>query len=190
MKITKSEHITNRKAWHAWLKKNHATERELWLIFDKKSTGKPLLDYDDAVEEALCFGWIDSIVQKIDDEKYARKFNPRRRGSNWSDTNIRRVQKLLKGNKIQPAGLAHISPELLKRKPTQKPNTLDNDIPPFILEAISREPEALQFFNSLAPSHRRNYIMWISAAKREETQQRRIAEAISLLRNKQKLGLK
>jgi uncharacterized protein YdeI (YjbR/CyaY-like superfamily) len=190
MKITKSLHIATRKEWRAWLKKNHALEQELWLVFYRKVTGKSLLDYDDAVEEALCFGWIDSTIKKIDDDTYARKFTPRKKGSKWSDTNIRRVQNLLRENIMEPAGLLHISPELLHRKPTQKPNISDNDIPPFILEAFSREPEVLQFFNSLAPSHRRNYVMWISAAKRDETRQKRIAESISLLMNKQKLGLK
>ena len=190
MQITKSKYIANREEWRAWLAKNHAKERELWLIFYKKSTGKPILEYEDAVEEALCFGWIDSTIKKIDETKYARKFTPRRQGSVWSDVNIRRVKKLIKEDKMQPAGKVHINPELLKRKPSAAADKKSVAVPAFIIEAFSREPEALQFFNSLAPSYRNNYIMWISAAKQDETRQKRIAEALSLLRNNQKLGLK
>jgi len=190
MKITKSLLITTRKEWHSWLKKNHAREQELWLVFNKKTAGKPVLEYEDAVEEALCFGWIDSIIQKIDAESYARKFNPRRKGSNWSDVNIRRVKKLIEENKMQPAGMVHVSPELLKRKPAKQIGLTLGDTPAFILEAFSREPEALRFFNSLAPTYRKYFILWISSAKREETRQKRIAESISLLLNKQRLGLK
>jgi len=170
--------------------KNHASEKELWLVFNKKATGKPVLAYDDAVEEALCFGWIDGIIKSIDEETYARKFTPRRKNSIWSDTNIRRVKKLLAEKKMHESGLRHITPELLIRKPEPPRGSTSTELPGFIKKAFSREAGVLQFFNSLAPSHRKNYIAWISAAKQEKTRDNRIAEAVSLLKNKQKLGLK
>ncbi len=191
MKITNSLQITTRKEWHAWLKKNHASERELWLVFHRKTTGKPVLDYEDAVEEALCFGWIDSIIQKIDEEKYARKFNPRMKGSKWSDVNIRRVKKLIEENKMQPAGMQRINPEIFNRKPDKQFSGKNpEDTPSYIKEAFSVDKDVITFFNALAPSHRKNYILWISSAKREETRNKRITEALILLKNKQKLGLK
>ncbi len=159
-------------------------------MFHRKTAGKPVLEYEDAVEEALCFGWIDSIIQKIDEETYARKFNPRVKGSKWSDVNIRRVKKLIEENKMQPAGMQHITPELLNRKPDKQLSGKNpEDTPSYIKEAFSVDKDVMEFFNGLAPSHRKNYIMWISSAKRDETRNKRIAEALILLKNKKKLGI-
>ena len=87
MRLTKELYVTNREDWRAWLEQNHATEKEVWLLYYKKHTGKPTIPYDDAVEEALCFGWIDSTVKRIDDEKYTQKFTPRNDRSVWSESN-------------------------------------------------------------------------------------------------------
>src|SRR5918999_6552667 len=104
MKISQTLYVTNRDDWRAWLNENYETEKEVWLIYYKKHTNQPRIPYDDAVEEALCFGWIDSIVQKIDEERYAQKFTPRRNSSNWSESNRRRLRGLLKAGKMTPAG--------------------------------------------------------------------------------------
>jgi len=90
MKITKTLYVTTRDEWRSWLEKNHKSEKEIWLIYYKKHTGKPRIPYDDAVEEALCFGWIDSIIKRIDEKKYAQKFSPRKQNSVWSDLNKKR----------------------------------------------------------------------------------------------------
>lgn len=109
MEIPKTLHASNRDAWRAWLDRHHETEQEIWLVFYKKHTGKPGVSYEDAVEEALCFGWIDSIVRRIDDERYAQKFGPRKANSKWSESNKRRVRKMMEEGKMTAAGLAKIS---------------------------------------------------------------------------------
>jgi uncharacterized protein YdeI (YjbR/CyaY-like superfamily) len=109
MEITKSFAPSNLADWRNWLAKNHDREREVWLVYFKAGSGKTNIDYESSVEEALCFGWIDSIIQKIDEEKYARKFNPRRMGSKWSETNKRRVLKVIREARMTKAGMAKIT---------------------------------------------------------------------------------
>ncbi|MCK4233163.1 hypothetical protein KAX75_01940, partial [candidate division WOR-3 bacterium] len=108
MKATKTLYVTNRKGWREWLEKNYATKKEVWLIYYKKHTGKPIILYEDTVEEALCFGWIDSIIRGIDDEKYARKFTPRTEDSGWSELNKKRAKKMIAAGKMTKAGLQKI----------------------------------------------------------------------------------
>src|SRR5437667_4374542 len=98
----------DRKAWRQWLQKHHAKEPGVWLIYYKKNSGKSRVAYDEAVEEALCFGWIDSIMKPIDDDKYMQKFTPRKVKSVWSALNKKRVEKLMEQNLMEPAGLAII----------------------------------------------------------------------------------
>src|SRR5687768_1594951 len=100
MKITKSFTPSNLADWSNWLTKNHNREQEVWLVYFKPTSGKMNIDYESSVEEALCFGWIDSIIQKIDEEKYARKFNPRRLESKWSETNKRRAVKVIREGRM------------------------------------------------------------------------------------------
>ena len=99
-----------RERWRRWLAKNHASESEVWLIFHKKHTGKPSVAYKDALDEALCYGWIDSLIKRIDDDRYARKFTPRKAESNWSSINIKRYNELKAAKKLAAPGLAR-SPE-------------------------------------------------------------------------------
>jgi uncharacterized protein YdeI (YjbR/CyaY-like superfamily) len=94
MQITKTFYAKNRKEWRKWLEKNHGKETEIWLIYYRKSTGKPRISYNDAVEEALCFGWIDSIEKGLDEERFAQRFTPRKPKSNWSALNIERMKIL------------------------------------------------------------------------------------------------
>jgi uncharacterized protein YdeI (YjbR/CyaY-like superfamily) len=108
MKITKSLYVANRKAWRSWLAKNHNKKKEIWLIFYKKGASKPRIPYNDAVEEALSYGWIDSQAQKIDKEKYAQRFTPRREKSNLSETNRKRINRLIKNRKMTKAGLSKV----------------------------------------------------------------------------------
>ena len=100
MKINETLHVENRDEWRAWLQKNHAGKKEIWLLFFKGRPARKQVSYGAAVEEALCFGWIDSNIQKIDDEKYGRKFTPRKKGSNWSALNKRRVAALIELQQI------------------------------------------------------------------------------------------
>ena len=191
MKTTEKLHVTNRDDWRAWLRENHDTEKEVWLIYYKKHTSKPRIPYDDAVEEALCFGWIDSIVKKIDAEKFTRKFTPRKSKSKWSEANKKRARKMIKEGKMTKAGLAKINEaknngEWLKAAPVRR----ELVIPPYIKEALSMNKKALDYFDSLANGYKRQLVGWITSAKREETRKRRLAEAISLLEQNKKLGMK
>jgi len=125
MKITEKLHVTNRDEWLAWLRENHDTKKGVWLLHYKKHTGKPSIPYDDAIEEALCFGWIDSIIKKIDDEKFARRFTPRKGKSRWSELNKKRARKMMKAGKMTEAGIAKIreakkSGEWFKTAPARK----------------------------------------------------------------------
>src|SRR5215211_1457346 len=100
MKITKTLHVTNRKDWRKWLREHYKTEKEIWLVYYKKDTGKPRILYNDAVEEALCFGWIDSILKTLDDQRNAQRFSPRKPNSKYSPANKERLRKLLKQRKV------------------------------------------------------------------------------------------
>ncbi len=106
-----THHPTTRAAWRAWLAANYDRETEIWLVYNKRHTGGPRVEYDDAVEEALCFGWIDSIVRTIDADRYAQKFTPRRAKSKWSELNKRRFAKMVAEGKMTAAGLARSPPE-------------------------------------------------------------------------------
>src|SRR5512136_2267735 len=104
--------VSGRHEWHVWLAKHHQTESEVWLVFFKTRVGRRGIPYEDAVEEALCFGWIDSLVKRLDDETYARKFTPRTDARRWSDSNRRRVAKLVGEGKMTPAGMAKVGFDL------------------------------------------------------------------------------
>lgn len=187
MEITETLYVTNRDDWRSWLEKNHETEKEIWLICYKKHSSKPRIPYDDAVEEAICFGWIDSIIQKIDEEKFAQKFTPRKNTRNWSDANKKRVKKMIRQGKMTEAGLAKIHESVNLEIPESRP---EPDTPPEFQEALLANDKAREFFDSLAPSYRRQYIGWISSGKREETRRKRVKESMELLEQGKKLGMK
>ena len=109
MEITLTFYAPDRAAWRAWLAASGTAEREIWLIFYKKHTGTPCISYDDAVEEALCFGWIDGLMKRMDDDRYAQRFSPRKLGSSWSESNKVRVRKLIAEGRMTPAGQATIT---------------------------------------------------------------------------------
>jgi uncharacterized protein YdeI (YjbR/CyaY-like superfamily) len=185
-------HLVKRGEWRDWLKAHGGKEKEVWLVFYKKHTGLAQLAYDDAVEEALCVGWIDSIVKRLDDETYARKFTPRNLGSQWSELNIRRARKMIAAGLMTAAGLALIDPALLRRR-TAKPRTVPDGkeaIPAYIVDALAADDKAAVFFAGLAPSYRRLYVRWVGSAKKEETRRKRLAEMVATLHAGRKLGLK
>lgn len=174
-----------RKQWRHWLAKHHASQSEVWLVFNKRHTGRPSVSYDDAVEVALCFGWIDSVIRRLDDERYARKFTPRKADSRWSTANRRRYAALQARGLLAPAGV--------KRAPTARTGDAprpSKTVPRYIEQAVRANPAAWGYFRRLAPSYRLMYIGWIDSAKRQETKERRLREAIALLGAGKKLGLK
>lgn len=184
-------HMVSRDDWRTWLEKNHSTKREVWLVFYKKHTGKPSISYDDAVEEALCFGWIDSIVKRIDDAKFARKFTPRKPDSKWSELNKKRANKMIDQGKMTKAGLVLIN-EARDRGQWLKSHQPKKDlaIPQYIEHALQSNNRALSNFRKLAPSYKRQFVGWVDSAKKEETRRRRLAEVIRILEKNEKLGMK
>jgi uncharacterized protein YdeI (YjbR/CyaY-like superfamily) len=181
MEIHKTLYVTSREKWRAWLTKHHKSETEVWLIYYKKHTRRPRIPYDDAVEEALCFGWIDSIVKRVDDEKFAQKFTPRRDGTKWSEINKRRLRKLIREGRMTEAGLAKIDLVMLGKDEQAKPSRSDGDIPRVLRQALMANAKAWKNFQNLTPSRRQAYIRLIMDAKKDETRERRLREAVALL---------
>jgi len=190
MKLTNTLYLQTGAEWRDWLDQNYQNVKELWLIFYKANTGIPSISYDDALDEALCFGWIDSIIQRIDDEKYARKFTPRTNTNKWSEVNKRKVARLIRENRMTEAGLRKL-PDLTgfdENIPAPRQNELV--IPPKIEQAMRANPTAWENYNQLAPSMRRNYLGWVLSAKKAETINRRLKEVIDRLAQNKPLGLR
>lgn len=186
VKNLKTLDVRTRKEWQRWLQTNHDCEAEVWLVFHKRHTAQESLSYDDAVEEAICYGWVDSLVKRLDDDRYARKFTPRKPDSRWSTINRQRYAKLKSLGLLQPPGLNR--PPTDRNGDAPRPSVLA--LPSYMEKQLKANPRAWVFFQQLAPSCRRAYIGWIDSAKREETKQKRLSEAIALLAAGEKLGLK
>ncbi|MFC1760616.1 YdeI family protein [Planctomycetota bacterium] len=184
-------YVKTRTAWRNWLRKNQKKNTGIWLVFYKKHTGKPSLDYNDAVEEALCFGWIDSIIKKIDDERYVRKFTPRKATSRWSESNKKRVTKLIKQGLMTPSGLALIKQAKKAGLWAQadRPH-IPEEMPRELQLALAKNKKAKRFFDQLVPTYQKHFIGWVAMAKRPDTKARRVHESITLLEQGKKLGLK
>ena len=174
-------YLKNRKEWRRWLEKNHSTAEDVWLIYYKKLSGKPRIPYADAVEEALCFGWIDGKIRRINEDYYIQRFTPRRPGSRWSKYNLERVHKLIKEGQMTTTGLkaykiALDKPELIYE------NRTDGDpvIPDDLMNAFSNNSLAYNNFLKFSQSSRRIYIDWLNSAKKTETRPRRIEKIIKV----------
>jgi uncharacterized protein YdeI (YjbR/CyaY-like superfamily) len=181
----KSFQAKNRKEWRGWLKKSHTTEKEIWLIYYKKHTGKQTISYRESVEEALCFGWIDGIKKRIDDERYTHKFTIRKVKSKWSPLNIRLAEKLIKERKMTNFGLSYFE-QRIEYDSASKIVVLT----PEIKQVLKRNKKAWSNFKNLAPGFKKQYIGWLVSAKKEETIQKRLKEAVKLLEQNRKLGMK
>jgi uncharacterized protein YdeI (YjbR/CyaY-like superfamily) len=175
--------------WRNWLAEHHASESEVWLIFHKRHTGVPAIDYKDALDEALCFGWVDSLVKRLDDRRYARKFTPRRADSRWSAVNRKRYAELKANGRLKPPGIDR-APTSRGYGPKPPRLVMPSRLPAYFQAALRNHPTASRHFEALAPSQRRRYFAWIESAKREETKLRRLKEAIRLLADGKVLGLK
>ena len=175
-----SIHPKTRAEWRTWLEEHHTRKEGVWLISYKKSTGKARFDYEEAVEEALCFGWIDSKGNKLDDERSLLWFAPRKPGTGWSKLNKTRIDKLTAEGLMMPAGLAKV--EAAKQDGSW--NALDSvealEIPPDLKKAFAANKTAQQYFDAFPRSAKRGILEWISNAKRPETRAKRIEETVSL----------
>jgi uncharacterized protein YdeI (YjbR/CyaY-like superfamily) len=198
--VNELEHIffSNRQVFRDWLEQNHSLSTGIWMVYNKSHVAKKGITYREALEEALCFGWIDSLIKRIDQNQYMRKFTPRTNTGQWSDLNKQLVAMLIENGRMTEAGLKMIDSKLLKKtksvdpivEPGKTNKAMPYTIPKNFLAVMSQSQPALENFNRLAPSHQRHYILWITNAKRPETIQKRIEEAVTLLKKNQKLGLK
>ncbi len=188
MEITETYLPEGRDVWRNWLEQNHRSKKEIWVIFYKKHTGKSKIDYNETVEEALCFGWIDGILKKLDEERYTVRFTPRRKGSIWSEINIERVKKMKKEGRMTRAGqIAFDDLDPDKVDPSLSISGKKIEIPPYV-EKIFREKGIIEKFESLSPSHKKRYIYWITTAKKEETRIRRTEKAVDMIREEKRPG--
>jgi uncharacterized protein YdeI (YjbR/CyaY-like superfamily) len=178
-------HVRNRREWRAWLEKHHTSTPGIWLVFYKAHTEVKSIRYEDMIREALCFGWIDSLIKRLDDDRYALKITPRQPTSKWSDINRKRWTELKAAGRLAPAGVAAAPTDN-----TYAPKPVIPELPAYIAKALKANSKAWTFFRELAPTHRRDFVVWIHIAKRAETRERRIRESIRLLAAGKKLGLK
>ena len=191
MSAENSLYVKNRREWRDWLAENHHRSSGVWLVYYKKDTGTPSIPYGDSVEEALCFGWIDSIIKKLDEKRYLRKFTPRKKTSRWSELNKSRAEKMIRQNRMTEVGSEKIRAAKLSGEWSQKrPRDMNPDSPEEFKNALKNNPKASDHFKNLAPSMRRQYAGWIAAAKRAETRLKRVKEAVALLEKNRKLGMK
>ncbi len=188
----KTTHPKDRKQWRQWLEKNHQTSPGVWFTYYKKETGKPRVSYEVAVEEALCFGWIDSLPRKLDEERTMLKFTPRKPKSVWSKLNKTRIEKLSKEKLMMPAGIAAI--KLAKENGswdtlTATDNAAENNtLPPDLEKSLSKKRKATENFLNFSVSVRKQFLYWIDSAKRPETRKDRIKQTALMAEANKKPG--
>ena len=178
-------HFEAREEWRAWLTQHHASSTGIWFVFYKNHAGRKSIPYEDMVREALCFGWIDSLIKRLDDDRYAMKVTARQPTSKWSNLNRKRWAELKAAGVLKEAGLA-----AAPTNNTYAAKPVIPDLPSYIAKAFRENTKAWEFFQELAPTHRRYFVAWIHTAKRPETREKRIRESIRLLAARKKLGLK
>jgi len=183
-------YLSERQDWRDWLAGNHADCPGVWLIYYKKHTGTARIAYDDAVEEALCFGWIDSTVRRMDNQRFAQKFVPRRTRSNWSGHNRARAEKLIASGAMTPAGMAKIEAARSNGEWDKAlEDRVDRPMPLELEQALNDDSKAGAAFRRLTPTQRKYFINWIAEAKKPETRERRAAKAVEMLREGRRPGM-
>ena len=187
MKPAEPVFFVDRTAWRRWLERNHDKVSVIWVLAYKTQTGKRCLSYSDALDEALSYGWIDSRLRRIDDEKHMWRFVPRKPNSIWSLSNRRRVERLIAEGMMTPYGMAKVeaakrSGEWEKATTPSRPPRIPKDLKD---ELVENEP-AWENFMGFAKSYRTIYIYWVLSAKRQETREKRIKEVARRARRKLK----
>lgn len=179
MQITRTLYVVKRSEWREWLEKNFQNEPEIWLVFPKKSSKKPRISYNDAVEEALCFGWIDSIVKSLDEQSSAQRFSPRKSNSNFSQTNIERLRWLLKN------GLVHSSLIGFAEQKTSKKFVFPQDI----IRALKEDKTVWSNYQRYSDPYKRIRIAYIDQARdRPEEFKKRLSNFIKKTKANKRIG--
>jgi uncharacterized protein YdeI (YjbR/CyaY-like superfamily) len=167
-------YVQNRQEWRAWLKRHSGDTPEVWLLYYKKASGRPRVSQADAVEEALCFGWIDGKIKKVDEASYAQRFTPRGAKSQWSALNIARARRLIKEGKMTPAGREAFRSHAARKTPPQP-----TELPAELEQKFMQRPEAWENYNRFPPSYLRMTAGWVAGAKREETRLKRLSQLMA-----------
>jgi uncharacterized protein YdeI (YjbR/CyaY-like superfamily) len=175
-----SFHPLTRAQWRAWLKKHHTRNEGVWFISFKKAAKQPIVSYDEAVEEALCFGWVDSKGRKLDEQRSMLWFAPRKAGSGWSAPNKGRVAKMTEAGLMAPAGLAKVQSAKADGSWAALDAVEALEVPPDLAKALAKHPPAAKNFDAFPRSAKRGILEWISNAKRAETRAARIAQTAEL----------
>ena len=185
MEIRKTLYITQRKDWRAWLSKHHKIEKDIWLIYYTKASGKSRLSYNDSVEEALCFGWIDSIVKKIDKDSFAQRYTPRKKNSPLSELNKERIRFLIKQKKMTKAGLDAVKNYISDIHEDKEPK-----VPADILSALKQDKTTWENYKKFPKSYKRIRIFWIEAARiRPEVFEQRLRYFIKMTAKNKMFGM-
>jgi uncharacterized protein YdeI (YjbR/CyaY-like superfamily) len=166
------------KEFYDWLEEHHETETEVHVGFYKTHTGKRAMTWSESVDQALCFGWIDGKVNKIDEDRYMQRFTPRKPGSNWSNVNVEKVAKLTEAGMMRPAGLAAFERRIEDRTGVYSYEDAAHGLPPGYEERLRANEAAAEYFYSRPPSYRRTATYLVMSAKREETRLRRLDQLI------------
>lgn len=183
MNLGKTFYAKNRKEWRKWLEKNHAKAKEIWLVYYKKSSGKPRVEYGDAVDEALCFGWIDSTVKTVDKDRFAQRFSPRNPKSDWSELNKEKARRLFKAGLMHPAGLAM----------TKGHHTAESAgkiiIPKWLEKTMKKDTRVWNNFKKFPEHYRRIRIAWITASAWNTGRKTRLAYFLKMTAQNKKYGM-
>ncbi len=193
MEITQTLYVHQVSYWRRWLKKNHNATREIWLVYYKKASGKPRIAYNDAVDEALCFGWIDSTVKKLDQDRFCQRFTPRKPGSPCSEMNKARAHRMIKEGRMTPAGLEALKGVLghgakITKRGIHHPQGWT--VPPDIRTAIQKDKLAWKHFQKFSDTYQRIRIAFIEGArKRPEEFRRRLNNFLKRTAKNQRFGM-
>ncbi len=189
MDITETFLARDRPEWSEWLRKNHSTKKEIWLVLYKKHVDKVSISYEDAVEEAICWGWIDGILKRIDHEKHTIRFSPRKRTSIWSESNLDRAERMIAMDRMRKPGLEiYEARDKDRYAPSVKYRGHEVEVPDYIEKIFREDGEVWERFSSFPASHKNQYIGWIDTAKREETRIRRAQKAREMILKEKESG--
>ena len=183
------QEFLHRKEWRKWLEENHSSEKEIWVIIHKKKSGKKGLKYHEAVEEAICFGWIDSKMQSIDAERFRQRFSPRRKNSIWSKSNKEKAEKMIQAGKMTQAGFETINEAKQNGKwATAYSSKMPLAVPKDLAKALKENELAWKNFEKFSNSTKLQYIYWVNSAKKDETRRKRIIAVVKKASQKIKLS--
>jgi len=177
--------MENRAAWRAWLSKNHALYKEVWLVLSKKHARHSSVTYTEAVEEAICFGWVDGQAKTIDGEKFMQRYSPRKPKSPWSETNIERAKRMIGKGLMTEAGLKIFKKGVRNNLTT--PSSKNFSVPQDLEEALRKNETVWSNFQRMPPSARLMFVYWVNSAKTPATRQRRTDKSIELIAENRRL---